>query len=370
VGHGWRGDQVAKHFHAELDALTPLEVNTFLWSVLGAPPLETTGGGIFVGAGMSPLGARESREFFADFQYALPPPMRSSRPRAQTSSGEFANGVALDLTTFIPPSNHDFDHPQLESPALGSLNKELRDQAGEHSRYAGVMRPGASIRQGAVAMLQGAQQADLLYPFDLNENLPAVDLGRFLQDVDDRMYAAVAATHLQPIDADVVDRQLDRTLQGVIKDMRAAIETHVGSLPQGYDDQAASNRFVVGSALARAAAAHCRSRGATVVEEADLLAAAKQATKTFDALIERPEVSRQLAAMIKQVDRTEQYVLLIRTMEREPGLTLTELWNRIRGAEDGEGRPLFGSVNDLNRWIELGRDKGWWTRRNGQHYLP
>jgi hypothetical protein len=231
----WKPGALAKQIHDALSGLTPLETNTLVLGTMGSQAYESKGGGVAVAAATTPMGARSAKDFFADYELIHPPSMRLDRPRAVTRESEVVNGVALKMTTFVAPSNHDFSHPQVDGvPGFAATVQAARNATGEHTVYSGILQRGGSNRQSVAQLVHSSQTTDLLYPYDLADNLPTVDLNDLLVDVDERTYAVLAATKLRPMDADILDHQLGASLTRVQSSFRASLETYVGKLPQGY----------------------------------------------------------------------------------------------------------------------------------------
>ena len=172
------------------------------------------------------------------------------------------------------------------------------------------------------------------------------------------------------MDADLLDLQLGKSLKHAQANFRASLETYVGRLPQRYQEDEEAARFILAPALARGAIAFARSRGSTRVEETDLMAAQKQSAQAFAALLERPEVRIEIAKVLAQLDRTDEYVLLVRVLTQEPGANTQAIWEHVRKELRADGSPVFRSAGHLMEWLNRGRDQGWWVMALGRYRLP
>jgi hypothetical protein len=91
--------------------------------------------------------------------------------------------------------------------------------------------------------------------------------------------------------------------------------------------------------------------------------------QAFAALIERPEVRLEISKVVAQIDRTDEYNLLVRVLTQEPGVNAQAIWEHVRKEARSDGSPVFRSVGHLMDWLDRGRDKSWWVMALGRYRL-
>jgi hypothetical protein len=337
-------------------------------ATFGAPALfGQTGGGINF-QGTDVLTAK-NMEFLQDCGLFLAPPMRANQGSATRKLSAWDNDVQLKLTTYIEPSNHQYDPIETTTPQV--YQKVIQGQqhvSGERSVVTTTDPQHFTGLPAVSAFADTICAANALAGPESFKGVTTKVLDGPLRIVDDSVMDVYASAKLNPLGHEDDPLALTRLTQKATQSLRSdLVDYGLDHFASGAISGRMSRQLKIN--IAKRGYAEARANDSLVVSKAEFELATALIMDPIRQALEDEGFQKAIHEITYKLDYALHGRMVAKILIDEPGIDINALYSILKDERDGVDSKLFRGHDMLLDFMVKGEEAGKWAFLNGGYHI-